>query len=360
MKDLKNYRRLKVFFFGDEEQKKQFYIDCICPFMEKEKKGCYYAVRDWNGGPNVEVVYKGKPIDRKKVKRWVASYVRQNNIKFTTEEIEKNLSSYIKNQSNILVMERKDEIKIDASNHLCVSDCYVPVNYYKRVYNSSEHVCVHFESRFILQPIIEETLRSVTDKDSLRKIVMKLFQITMQMFDYGEKYGSMMYFSNINGVFAIAGRYGKEDAFRKYFEAEYKKMDLSDFDNFEIGKSLIEKYRNAWGKIHCMCVKLVKEKKLSEEGYFTLEDQEQLMISNTKGVDSEFHKAMMADEKLHEVVSNDLHLIFRSISNILYSVLPALNITFMEKQFCCYAIISFIMEKYDTTWQQIAKERKIN
>ena len=87
--------------------------------------------------------------------------------------------------------------------------------------------------------------------------------------------------------------------------------------------------------------------------------QEAQMQRNIRGIDSPFHQAFLKDKHLHEIVSGKVHLTFRSVTNILYNLMPALNITFLEKHFCSYAIVRYIMEKYHTSWQEIMAERVI-
>ena len=80
MDSLTGYRKMNIFFFGNEEEKKAFYLECICPFMEANRKGKYYATRDWNGGPNTEVVYAGEPIDQKALRREIHRFCREKEL----------------------------------------------------------------------------------------------------------------------------------------------------------------------------------------------------------------------------------------------------------------------------------------
>ena len=105
---------------------------------------------------------------------------------------------------------------------------------------------------------------------------------------------------------------------------------------------------------------MVKNNVLSEEGYYNLSEQEKQMIYNVSNINSEFHTAFINDEKLHDIVTGDIHLTFRSIVNILYNILPILNITFVEKNFCCYSIVRYVMAKYNTSWKEIFEERSLS
>ena len=359
MDSLTGYRKMNIFFFGNEEEKKAFYLECICPFMEANRKGKYYATRDWNGGPNTEIVYAGEPIDVKALRREIRRYCREKNLSWTPEQIQQNLASYKKNQKNLLKMEKKDRVPILARNHLKIKDNPPDEDYYRRVYNSSEHVKLHFESKFLMQPLIEEALRTITDKHDMLLLGMKLFQMTMKLYDQGEQYASMLYFSNTEGFFGIARQYGKEKAFRQYFENEYLKYDMAHFDELHASEELEERFMQVWKQVYLKCAALANEGKFSEEGYYQLNDQEAQMRQNIRDIDSPFHQALLKDEHLHEIASGKLHLTFRSVTNILYNLMPALNITFLEKHFCSYAIIRFISEKYHTSWQKIMAERVI-
>ena len=359
MDKLTGFRKMNIYFFGNEEEKRAFYLDCICPFMEENRKGQYYATREWNGGPNVEVVYAGNEIDRNTLRRAVRHYCREQELQWTPEQIQANLASYKKNQETLLKMERKNRVPISARNHLKIVQGAPDADYYHRMYNSSEHVKLHFESKFLLQPLIEESLRTVRDKKGMLQLGMKLFRMTMLLFDQGEKYASMVYFSNIEGFFGIARQYGKEESFRKYFESEYRKYDLAHFDTMQLPGNLEERYAQAWKQIYAKCAELAEKGQFSEEGYWKLKDQETQMQSNIRDLDSPFHQALRKDQHLHEMVSGKIHLTFWSVTNILYNLMPALNISFLEKNLCCYGLVRYITEKYNTSWQEIMAERVI-
>lgn len=359
MEDLTRFRKLNVFFFGNEQEKREFYLDCVCPYMKKEKQGQYYATREWNGGPNVEIVYEGQRIDKVEFKNIIDNYCREKNLFWTKGTLEKNLESYRKNQSNLLQMEKKNKIEICVENHLEIMEGSLDMDYYQRLFNSSEQVKLHFESKFLLQPLIEVALKKIADKKMMHLLVMKLFQITMSLYEHGEKYASMIYFSNIEGVFGVAKQYGKEKAFRTYFETEYQKYTMANFDELELPENLTKRFEEVWRKIYEKCVSVVEENKLSEEGFYELEEQEIQMKSNIQNLESEFHQAFRKDKHLHDIVTGKVHLTFRSVTNILYSIMPALNISFLEKNLCCYAIVRYIAEKYNTSWQEIMAERVV-
>lgn len=359
MVDLACYRKMNVYFFGNEAEKREFYLECICPFFSERKRDKYYATREWNGGANVEIVYEGEQIPKREMRKAITEYCKEKKLAWTMEEIEANLSSYKKNQMNLLQMEKKYKVEIKAENHLNITDRKLHMPYYQKVYNSSEHVKLHFESRFLLQPLIETALRKIKSKKEMNLFVMKLYQITMQLFEYGEKYASLMYVSNIMGVFGIAKQYGKEQAFLEFFENEYAKYDMSLLETMDSQKELVSQFEVAWMSIYEKCSLLVEENKLSEKGFYRLEEQEQQMRKNISGLESPFHKALYEDERLHDMVSSKTHLVFRSVVNIFYSIMPALNISFLDKNLCCYAIVRYIMEKYDTKWQQVMEERVI-
>ena len=134
---------------------------------------------------------------------------------------------------------------------------------------------------------------------------------------------------------------------------------MAHFDEIHASEELEERFAQAWKQIYRKCTELVDAGGLAEDGYWQLKDQEAQMQRNIRGIDSPFHQAFLKDKHLHEIVSGKVHLTFRSVTNILYNLMPALNITFLEKHFCSYAIVRYIMEKYHTSWQEIMAERVI-
>lgn len=357
MVDLKCFKKMNIYFFGSEAEKRDFYLYCICPFFEQHKKGRYFAAREWNGGPNVEVIYDGEKVSKRKLRSVIDAYCKKNNLSWSTKQIRNNLSSYRKNQANLLKMERKRKVRIFQWNHLKIRIRKLDMVYYRRTYNSSDHIKLHFESRFLLQPLMVEALMNITNKQDMNLLIMRQYLSTMRLFEHGEKFASMMYFSNIMGVFGVAKVYGKENAFRTYFKKEYSKYDISELEIKHAEGSLEQRFDVAWARIYQKCVELVDGNKLTERGYFDLRDQEARATSNMIGLESDFHQALLKDERLHDIISSKTHLVFRSIANILYNIMPSLNVTFLDKHFCCYAVVNYIMEKYNTDWKEIMAQR---
>ena len=360
MVDLSCYKKINIYFFGNEEQKRDFIKNLIFPYFSAKYLGRYFVTREWNGGPNIEIVFSGNDILKEDIEKSINKYCKDIGLFLSRDEIEKNISIYKKNQQTLLSMEKKRKIEIDSSNHLKVKISSLDMEYYKKLYNSSEHVKLHFESRFILEPCIEKAIYKINNKVDMLFLVMELFRQTMNLFEYGEKYASMMYYSNIAGVFAIAKQYNKYDVFKNNYEKLYNEYDIKNFDYKEKDEEVVTCFKNAWDKIYVNCKKLVKNNVLSEEGYYNLSEQEKQMIYNVSNINSDFHTAFINDEKLHDIVTGDIHLTFRSIVNILYNILPILNITFVEKNFCCYSIVRYIMEKYNTSWEEIFEERSLS
>jgi len=357
MIDLRKYRKMNIYFYGNEEEKQAFFRECVCPFFRRKMVNRYFATRDWNGGPNVEIIYAGDKVEKKLIKKAITEYCQNNNLSWTEKQLEENIANYKKNQEKLAYMEKKEKKEISRENHLKITDRMLEMPYYRRIYNSSRHVQVHFESRFLLQPLIEDTLVSLPDKKMQLLLVMKLFQITMQLFEQGEQYASLMYVSNIQGVLGIAKQYQKQTAFIQYFEEQYGRFELEQMDQL-LPKDLVAGYTRAWQDIYQKCIELVSQG-LEERGYYKLVDQEKQLKKNISTVESDFHQAMLRDKNLHNLITSSVHLTFRSIVNILYSCMPAMNITFMEKQLCCYVIVRYTLEKYKTNWEQLMKERVI-
>ncbi len=359
MKGLAEYRKTNVFFFGNEKEKKEFYVECILPYLQKNRSADYFTIRDWNGGPNIEIVYRGEKIRKGDLNRWIQNYIQKKKLSWSEEQIKKNLEPYVKNQGNLLKMERKTGSEVICDNHLKIRDRQLDMAYYRKVYNSSEHLRVHFESRFLLQPLLEKTMKESQNEESLNMVVVKMMQIVLQLFEHGEKYASMVFFSHLNGMYGLAKSYQKEEAFKEYFAKEYAKYDFSKLETGFGQDALIAGYQEAWKQIYRWCEEMVDQNKLSEKGFYKLSNQEKQLKNNIKDLQSDFHQRMYNDEDLHKMVSGRTHLIFRSLVNILYNVLPTLQIGFLQKNFCIYSILEHIKSKYDTDWNQIMDERKI-
>ena len=182
----------------------------------------------------------------------------------------------------------------------------------------------------------------------------------MNLFQYGEKYASVMYYSNIAGVFAIAKQYNAESYLRENYKKLYNRLNIDRLDTLSVDEELLSGYRKAWTAIYELSLKLYQKGGFSEEGYLSVEEQGNRMKSNVSGIGSEFHELLISEESIDRMITSETHLVFRSITNLLYNILPTLNINFLEKNFCCYAITEFIAKKYNTSWKEIFKERIIS
>lgn len=359
---LDKYKKAKIYFFGNEAEKQIFLKEFVGPYFRRKIPGRYFINRDWNGGPNVEIIFSSKLIDEVELQEAAASFCQEKEYSWTKEQIEENLVSYRKNQENLLKMERKNSIgiPIDRDNHLKVVVEPLIEEYYRSCYNSSEHVRLHFRSRFILQPLLERTLKKVTSKDALMIHIIHLYRITMNLFQYGEKYASVMYYSNIAGVFAIAKQYNTEHSLRDNYEKLYRRLDIDRLDKLPVDEKLLKDYQKVWATIYELSLKLYQNQGFSEEGYLKLGEQGDRMKNNVSGIGSEFHEAFISEESIDQMITSETHLVFRSITNLLYNILPTLNINFLEKNFCCYAITEYIFRCYNTSWKEIFKERMIS
>lgn len=362
MAKLDKYKKAKIYFFGNEEEKQKFLKEFVAPYFKRKIHGRYFINRDWNGGPNYEIIFSSRLIDEKELQEEVFSFCKKKGFSWTREQIEDNLAIYRKNQQNLLQMEQKKGIgtPIERENHLRVVIEPLNEEYYRSTYNSSEHVKLHFKSRFLLQPSIEKTLKRITEKDDLLILVINLFRITMNLFQYGEKYASVMYYSNIAGVFAIAKQYNAESYLRENYKKLYNRLNIDRLDTLSVDEELLSGYRKAWTAIYELSLKLYQKGGFSEEGYLSVEEQGNRMKSNVSGIGSEFHEVLISEESIDRMITSETHLVFRSITNLLYNILPTLNINFLEKNFCCYAITEFIAKKYNTSWKEIFKERIIS
>ena len=80
------------------------------------------------------------------------------------------------------------------------------------------------------------------------------------------------------------------------------------------------------------------------------------MKSNVSGIGSEFHEVLISEESIDRMITSETHLVFRSITNLLYNILPTLNINFLEKNFCCYAITEFIAKNTTPPGRKFSKK----
>ena len=182
----------------------------------------------------------------------------------------------------------------------------------------------------------------------------------MRLFRYGEKYASVMYYSNIAGVLAIAKQYNTEQTLRENYEKLYQRLDIDQLDTLPVDEKLLKDYKKVWADIYELSLTLYQKGGFSEEGYLKLEEQGARMKNNVSGIGSEFHEAFISEEAIDQTITSETHLVFRSIANLLYNILPTLNINFLEKNFCCYAITEYIFRSYNTSWKEIFKERMIS
>jgi len=362
MAKLDKYKKIKIYFFGNEAEKQIFLREFAGPYFRRRIPGRYFINRDWNGGPNLEIIFRSRIIEVQELQEAVITFCHQRGFTWTEEQIENNLTSYRKNQKNLLQMERKDDISIpiDAGNHRKVTIEPLNEEYYQSCYNSSEHVMLHFKSRFMLQPLLEKTLKKITDRDALLVHIILLYRTTMNLFHYGEKYASVMYYSNIAGVFAIAKQYNTEQSLRENYSKLYQRLDIDHLDTLPVYEKLMRDYQKVWTEIYEQSLKLYQNGGFEEDGYLRLEEQGKRMKNNVSGIGSEFHAAFIAEESIDQIITSETHLVFRSVANLLYNILPTLNINFLEKNFCCYAVTEFIFRKYNTSWEEIFKERMIS
>jgi len=58
---LEDFSVIKLYFFGNDEQKKKLLLDFIIPFSRENLQGDYYISKDWNGGPNIQIIFSNNP-----------------------------------------------------------------------------------------------------------------------------------------------------------------------------------------------------------------------------------------------------------------------------------------------------------
>ncbi|SHH58532.1 hypothetical protein SAMN02745135_01282 [Caloranaerobacter azorensis DSM 13643] len=361
---LKDIKIFKIYHFGNEQQKRRFIFECIIPFARENIYSNYFILREWNGGPNVQIVFANRNIDIYYLEKYLQKRVYEYNLEkfgeFSQDVIKENIQKYLRNAKIISQMERKTEEKIDLNNHLKVKVLDLDMDYYKRLYNSSAHLLLHIRSKFKLQPILEEILKRFKNKENDKILfVLKNYHILLKLFEHGEKYASIVYYSHIAGMFAIAEQYGVREKFEEYYDSFYKALQVERLESLYADDPLLLECFNVWKDIYDETVVLFEQNRFAEEGYLSLEEQINMLKKNVSEINSEFHDVFVSNESVDDLVSSKEHMVLRSLVNILYSILPTINISFIYKHFCCYAMSRYIFEKYNTDWKTIFCERGI-
>lgn len=357
---LEDVKKIKIYFFGNETQKNSLIREFIIPFARKELKENYYINRDWNGGPNVEIMFSGEFTDIDKLQQHLNNYSLATYGEFHEDIIKENVGRYINANNTISEMELKKFEEIKLSNHLKVEFRTMDMDYYKETYNSLNHLLLHIKSKFMLQPLIEKTLYRFNKDEEKLIFVLKNFESILNLYEHGEKFASVMFYSHIAGMLAIAEDYGKKEIISNNYSNTYTKLKLDKLSDYYRDDELLNEYKKTWKDIYDNCGQLYDEDGFKEEDYLPLQKQGNKMKSNVSNINSEFHRELLKEENFDNLIESRDHIVLRSIANILYSILIPLNIKFIEKHFCCYAISRYIFEKYNTTWKDILLERSVN
>ncbi len=353
---------MKIYHFGDERQKRVFLKEALVPLCQKLIKTPYYITRDWNGGPHYQIIYllpqTGDAALLNEMRSGVDQAIIAMGHSFSPEAIEKQLELYTKHAQTLGQMEKKEVSTIDGNLHGKLVRSDLNPSYYKQLYNSFRHFALHCRARMQLQPILNTVLLKYDDSGTEKKIVLlKIFQILLLLYPHGEKYGALQYYSHSQGMLALSKQYGVEDAFEQYFNDMYVQLDVDQLDSHLVEDDTLKEAMAVFKDFYQETLDLFNQKGFQEEGFYNLQDQIQQMKTNVSAIESSFHDNLLSSGALEDVASSQEHLVHRSLTNVLYNSLIFLNIDFKQKHFLCYAISRFVSFKYDTSWQQIMKER---
>ncbi|MDM5302504.1 hypothetical protein QUF44_13055 [Bacillus subtilis] len=358
MKALEDILELRLFFFGTEEQKKFVYFEFIIPYFSKMGIP-FYAERDWAGGPNYRIIMETQMIEVAEVKHEFMAFCNQNVGEIGKEIIQRNLQAYKKNTSTIAQMERRQYREINADNHLKLECHPIDEKYVKERFNSFQHFNVHTQSLFLMQQFINSKLLFLKEMGSEEKIknTAMFFYDALSLSKYDEKFSILVYISNIEGVLAIAEKMQKKELFLKTYEKMYKALQPKKFfeDN---GYELIygKNWRNTLSEIYRLITANLDKLNVQDKGYYSFEEQKQLLYKNIQDIDSNFHNQLV-NNNIEELLKHEEHAVFKVLINVIYKFVHMLGVNFNEKNAACYIVCQYVLDKNNTTWQEILKER---
>ncbi|WP_128895862.1 hypothetical protein [Longirhabdus pacifica] len=354
------WMEVKAYFFGSEAQKEYTYFHFIIPYF-KNIVGNYFADRGWNGGPHYRVVIPEKfaymlaPLQQQ-FQDFVTSHFGQ----LSKEEIKANLQKYEKQNSTISQMESVQYEHIDVQQHVKVNIAPYSETYLHQTFNSYHHFLVHHHCLFQMQTFISsngERFIQIDDDTKLRYLIRMMYDV-LTFSAFSPKYAVLVYVSNIEGVMALAEKYGKKELFEKSYQSLYEKVDVDAvFEDSQYEREI----GAAWNEVIGSNFAYIKEQAshlfTDEPGYYTSDKQKQTLIDNMEGIPSEFHHYLLSNE-LDQTIQHEEHIIYRVLMNIVYRGIYMLQFSFSEKNFACYAVCQYMMDKHNTSWKEILQERR--
>lgn len=356
---MNDYLEVKAYFFGNGLQKQQVYEDFILPYFTNII-GKYCAERDWLGGPHYKIILLQE--DAGILENFEASfqsYCISHFGRLTDSEINENIKSYTKYNEVIPRMERRHPQPIDRNHHLAVTVSPYDQEYLKATFSSMTHFQVHTDGLFKLQTLLHthlKLMRSLDRKTQLQYLT-RMFDDVLSLSRFPRKYSVLVYLSNIEGVFAIGDQYEKNVSLRERFESIYRELEIDKGLADDDYPSLIgEKWLEAITQISENIKANLEGLSQSEEGFFSLEEQKQRLISNIGTIDSPFHQSLVGQD-LEQLLNHEDHKLFKHLINLVYKASHLLGFSFMEKNIACYAITKYILDQNGSSWEEILKER---
>lgn len=356
---MNHYLEVKAYFFGNELQKQQVYEDFILPYFTNIL-GKYCAERDWLGGPHYKIVLMQEELGiLENFEVSFRDYCISHFGMLTDDEINENIKPYTKYNEVIPGMERRTPQPIDMNHHLTVTVSPYDEEYLKTTFNSMTHFKVHTEGLFKLQTLLHthlKLMRSLDRKTQLQYLT-RMFDDVLSLSRFPRKYSVLVYLSNIEGVFAIADQYEKDISLRDRFENIYQELEINTgFSDGNYQNIIGEKWLEIITEISESIKKNLDKLSQSEEGFFSLEEQKQRLISNIGTIDSPFHQSLVGGD-LNQLLNHEEHKLFKHLINLVYKASHLLGFSFMEKNIACYAITKYILDKSSSSWEEILKER---
>lgn len=355
------YKEMRLFYFGNEQQKSDVYFQIILPLLSKHLKAhSYFVKRDWNGGPNYKIIFEDQALNQASLYKEYLSSVKKD-YSVSEEELAENISSYQQLGSVIGKIERADTALVDRQNHLKIVMTSLDISQMKKLYNSQGHLALQFHSLMKLQDVVNQYGKKITDAPVADRYIL-FMQLMLQVLSYSnleDKYSMMVYLSNSEGILAVADEYGKRKKMMIKFDTLYDALPL---DTLRFPKEQFAGVLGHWQKLFDQINKeinaYIQTNELYTDGYYSREEQHKHLQQNIGEINSDFHDQALMNN-FSDVTAHKTHQQFRFLINIEYQVMHMLGITFKEKAFLCHALPRFIMEETGSSWQEILSERRV-
>ncbi len=339
-------------------QKKNVYEQFIIPYFNQTNI-LFHAERDWYGGPNFRVVTTDNKIDIELFKEKFMSYCEEQFGLLDENQLINEVETYVRNTEIVSQMERRSNIAISIDHHLQVTHQPIDSNYVKKRFNSFNHFRIHTELLFIIQVFINnhiQVLSSLTKEKQL-EFVTRAFYDVLSVSKFEKKDAVLVYISNIEGVLAIAETLGMKERYLQVYNQMY---DILNPKTFFLNEDYYASFGTTWlqtvEKMHAEIVDQLPLLEVDEEGYYSREEQYDLLLKNITDINSEFHNELVA-KNINDLLQHEEHQIFKVLINIIYKTVHMLGIHFNEKNAACYLVSRYVLEQNNTTWDAILNER---